>query len=208
MTTPLWKADFHCHTSHSKDSLNSPQTLLVQARALGMSRLIITEYVIVGEEIMTTCGELLACFVSREVPRGLEPRRAIDLLRDQGAFISISHPFDYQRCGWKIPELLGIAPLVDAVEVFNSRCTAQTTNQRASRFSVEHHLAGTAGSDAHSIQELGRAYLELPPFTSAEELRQVVREARVVGNLSSPFIHFTSTWARMVKAYRQSKQNK
>lgn len=217
MTTPLWKIDFHCHTYRSKDSLNQPRALIARAKELGLSRLVITdhntirgaleaqelepEFVIVGEEVMTTRGEFLACFVSREVPRGLEPRQALDRLREQGAFVSISHPFDYQRMGWKPQDFLDIASHIDAVEIFNSRCMAQSTNQHAEQLAARHHLPGTAGSDAHSLRELGRACLELPPFSSAAELRQSIRQARVLGQLSSPFIHFTSTWARIVKRF-------
>ncbi len=223
MINPLWKIDFHCHTYRSKDSLNLPGELIAQARSVGLSRLILTDhnnihgaletqemapdYVIVGEEIQTSSGELLACFVTREVPRGLSPREAIERLREQGAFISVSHPYDYKRSGWKPQELLEIAPLVDAIEVFNARCTESRTNTLAARFAREHGVAGTAGSDAHSIREVGRAWVELLPFSSADELRQSIRKAVVRGNLSSPFIHFTSTWARIVKAWRKNKTN-
>ena len=52
------------------------------------------DLVIIGEEVQTTEGEFLAAFVSEEVPKGLEPMDALKRLRDQGAFISVSHPFD------------------------------------------------------------------------------------------------------------------
>ncbi len=57
------------------------------------------ELVIVGEEIKTTRGEILAFFVSEEVPAGLTPQETIARLKDQGAFISVSHPFDIYRGG-------------------------------------------------------------------------------------------------------------
>ena len=61
----------------------------------------ISELIIIGEEIQTTEGELLAAFVEREIPAGLEPGAAIKMLKDQNAFISVSHPFDTMRSGWK-----------------------------------------------------------------------------------------------------------
>jgi predicted metal-dependent phosphoesterase TrpH len=86
--------------------------------------------VIVGEEILTTQGELLAAFVTEEIPARLSPLETIHRLRAQGAFISVSHPFDGHR-GWQLEALLEIAPLVDAVEVFNARCIFARDNQLA-----------------------------------------------------------------------------
>ena len=152
---------------------------------------------------MTTQGELLASFVTEEVPRGLSPQEAIQRLRAQGAFISVSHPFDSLRHGaWELPDLLNISPLVDAIEVFNARCMQSASNQQARDFAREHSLAGTVGSDAHGAIEVGAACLVVPPFASAEELRQVIREGQVRGCLSSPWVHFISRYARFRKGIR------
>ena len=47
---------------------------------------------------MTTKGELLAAFVKEAIPR-IDPDRSHQRLREQGAFISVSHPFDSMRSG-------------------------------------------------------------------------------------------------------------
>jgi len=121
------------------------------------------------------------------------------MLRTQDAFISVPHPFDRRRHGWALEDLLRIAPLVDAVEVFNSRCQAPWFNDQAAEFARAHDLAGTVGSDAHTLPEVGRSTLTLPYFSSAEELRQVIRHGKAETKLSSPFIHLTSTYARFFK---------
>jgi predicted metal-dependent phosphoesterase TrpH len=121
-------------------------------------------------------------------------------LRDQGAFISVSHPFDSWRNGaWKLDDLLEITPLVDAIEIFNARCTRAVDNQNAFDFAVAHQIPGTAGSDAHAAFELGNARLVLPQFNGAEELRKVIRAGRVQGSLSPIWVHFASTYARWRK---------
>lgn len=215
------KVEFHCHTLYSRDSLSRTADLLKAAKSKGIDRLIVTDHnsiqgaleakaldperIIVGEEILTERGELLAAFVSEEVPRGLPPKEAIRRLREQGAFISVSHPFDLQRHGWELPDLLEIAPLVDAIEVFNSRCTEAHVNELAQQFALEHNLAGTVGSDAHAVYELGRATLTLPPFNSADELRAIIREGQANTTLSSPWVHWSSTYARMVKSFRRGR---
>jgi predicted metal-dependent phosphoesterase TrpH len=156
--------------------------------------------VILGEEIMTQDGELLAAFVSREVPHGLPAQEAIARLRDQGAFISVSHPFDEMRSGhWEMQALLRILPLVDAIETFNARCWQKSFNAQAQAFAQERGIPGTVGSDAHAAFELGRATLLLPDFQDAESLRSVLPHAEARTTLSSPFVHFVSTYARWKK---------
>jgi|SRR5271157_1628307 len=210
--------DFHCHSAYSKDSLTSIASLIRTCARRGIDRLVVTDHntiegalraqeqapqlIIVGEEILTTRGELLAAFVTEEVPSRLPPQEAIQRLRSQGAFISVSHPFDVMRHGhWELPDLLEISPWVDAIEVFNARCLQAGVNQQALEYAREHNLAGTAGSDAHGAIEVGRACLVLPPFKDADGLRQVIRLGKVQGRLSSPWVHFISRYARIRKGF-------
>ncbi len=203
--------EFHCHTIHSKDSLVRPVDLVTTCRRKGIERVIISDHnsiegaleaqviapelVIVGEEIMTTQGEILAAFVKEEIPAGLTPQEAIKWLREQDAFISISHPFDHTRSGhWQEVDLLEILPLVDAIETFNARCLLPRMNRKAAEFAERHGIPSTVGSDAHTLWELGRATLMLPNFNSASELRAVIHQG--VPNLRSTGIH-----ARLASRY-------
>ena len=217
----LLKVEFHCHTNYSRDSLNDVDRLIATAHQRGVDRLVITDHntiqgaisarekdpqlVIVGEELLTTRGELLVAFVQEELPRGLEPMVAIEKLRAQGAFISVSHPFDRRRHGWALQDLQAIAPYVDAIEVFNARCQWRGLNQMAADFAVKHRLPGTAGSDAHTLREVGRATFRVPAFRTADELRSVIGQATIEGRLSSPFIHIASTYARFVNQKKGRK---
>lgn len=218
----MLRLEFHCHTRFSKDSLLGIERLLAVCRTKGIDRLVVTDHnttagaqlaadldpqrIIVGEEIMTREGELLAAFVLEEVPRGLPCLEAIERLREQGAFISISHPFDTSRRGhWQTEALERIAPLVDAIEVFNSRCLSPEPNRRAQAFAATHNLAGTVGSDAHTAFEVGRAILRLPEFDDAQSLKIALNGARFETRLSSPFVHFTSRYAVWVKEIRGTR---
>ncbi len=167
------------------------------------------ERVIVGEEIMTTRGEILAAFVQQEIPPRLSPEETIRRLRDQGAFISVSHPFDAWRSGgWDEPDLLAITPLVDAIEVFNSRCVSPEYNRQALAFAQQHHLAGTVGSDAHAPFELGRSTLLLEPFVDADGLRGVLRAAQARTRLSPPWFHLVSRYAKLRKQINGPSQSR
>ena len=80
----LIRAEFHCHTVFSHDSSNRLQQLLQAAEERGIRRLAITDHntiqgallakemdperVVVGEEILTDRGELLAYFLNEAVP--------------------------------------------------------------------------------------------------------------------------------------------
>lgn len=217
----MLRVEFHCHTIYSKDSLTEPAKLVEVCRNKGIDRVVVTDHnsikgalaaqkldperVIVGEEIMTTRGEILASFVQEEIPAGLEPNEVLRRLRDQGAFISLSHPFDLQRDGhWELDDLLILAPIVDAIEVFNSRCMQARYNQDSANFAVEHHLAGTVGSDAHAAFELGRSTLLLPDFSDADGLRSVITAGQAQTKLSSPLVHLTSRYAVWKKRSRST----
>ena len=81
------------------------------------------DLVIVGEEIKTTHGEIIAYFVKECVPKGLSRKRPSSDLRDQGAVISVPHPLDTLRGSAMGREnLLEIIEQVDALEVRNARC--------------------------------------------------------------------------------------
>lgn len=220
MTNPPYlTVEFHCHTNASKDSLTQPAELIAAARARGIDRLVVTDHnttagarlakeidpelIIVGEEIMTTRGEILAAFVQEEIPALLTPEETIRRLREQGAFISVSHPFDRMRSGgWREPDLLDIAPLVDAIEVYNSRCMLPSFNREARRFAERHNIPGTVGSDAHAAFEVGRSLLRLEPFDGPEELRTIIRQAVPLTRWSPPWFHFSSRYATLRKGFK------
>jgi predicted metal-dependent phosphoesterase TrpH len=208
--------EFHCHTHASKDSLARPADLIAAARRKGINRLIVTDHnsiagareaqsidpqlIIVGEEIMTTRGEILAAFVQEEIPAGLSPHETIRQLKEQGAFISVSHPFDRLRVGrWQENDLLEILPLVDAIEVYNSRCMFPRFNQQAREFAEKYNIAGTVGSDAHAAFEVGRSLMLLDLFTSPDEMRKVIRRGVPKVKWSPPWFHLTSRYASIVK---------
>lgn len=208
--------EFHCHTIYSKDSLLPVEKLLATCQHKGIDRVVITDHnqtegafrareidsqrVIVGEEIMTSAGELLAAFVEEKIPPGLPPLEAIARLRDQGAFISVSHPFDVMRKGhWELSDLEQIVPLVDAIETFNARCFSAEHNHQAQEFAQDKDILGTAGSDAHAAFELGKAQMILPEFHDADSLRLALAQVQFQVSMSAPWVHFISRYATLRK---------
>ena len=215
-----YRVEFHCHTYASKDSLTPPKKLIAAARKRGVDRLVITDHnsitgakeaqvldpelVIIGEEIMTTRGEILAAFVKEVIPAGLPPVEVINRLRDQEAFISVSHPFDTMRSGgWKERDLLEILPLVDAIEVVNSRCMRKSFNEDARQFAEKYDIPGTVGSDAHAAFEVGRSLLLLEAFEGPDGLRKILRAGIPIVKSSPSWFHLTSRYATVTKKFQK-----
>lgn len=213
----MWKVDLHSHTIYSKDCLTRPEDAIARARSLGLNKVAITEHnnlagalrakelapdlVIVGEEIMTTHGELIAYFVQEEVPRDLSPQETIRRLREQGAVISIPHPLDSLRnSAMGLASVLEVIDQVDAIEVRNARCVRPQDNLAALALAQEHSLLSTAGSDAHIPFELGHCYMEMPEFEDdPESFIDALQSAKPVGKESPFWPHLMSTWAKWRK---------
>ena len=200
--------DLHCHTRASFDSLASPSAVVRAAAARGLTHLAITDHdridgaleartaapagltVIVGEEIRTADGDLIAVFLERPIPPGLPAAEAIAAVREQGGLVGIPHPFDRFRGslgkGARAASLAALAPLVDWVETHNARMVGAAGNDRAATFAIDHGLPGVAVSDAHTTPEVGVAYtiLDGDPSTPAGLLAALASAETVPGRAS------------------------
>ena len=222
MRDTLIKVDMHCHTRLSADSLNDPRRLVHAAHAKGLGALCVTDHnglanslalslmpdlpikVIASEEVKSNQGEIIGYFLSELVPKGLTPEETARRIKDQGGLVGIPHPFDTMRSASRLQtpalERLVQQGLVDIIEVFNARSVRQEDNDRALAFAREHDLAMSAGSDAHTLVEIGRAYVEVTPFDTPGQFLSALRACNVAGQLSSRLIHLGSTWARVAKS--------
>ena len=221
MTAPKgqWvRVELHCHTNASYDSLVPVERYLKRCNKLGIDKIAITDHneikgalaakkaapemVIVGEEIKTSKGELLGYFMSEWIPPGLNPLETINLLREQGAFISIPHPFDpFRAKDWEPGDLESLIPYVDAIETFNARCLGNKPNLEAAFFAIEHGLLMTVGSDSHTIDELGTATLVMPDFYDAESFKSGLSQAEQITELSPFYTHLLSNYAKFNKRF-------
>jgi predicted metal-dependent phosphoesterase TrpH len=190
MTTRAF-IDLHCHTRASFDSLADPAAVVRAAAARGLTHLAITDHhtidgalaardaapdgldVIVGEEIRTADGDLIAMCLEHAIQPGLSAQETIAAVREQGGLVGIPHPYDRWR-GSMLRDvgLEVLATSVDWVEAHNARVVGGSGNEKAAAFAHEHGLPGVAVSDAHSVLEIGVAYtiLEGDPIT-AEALK-------------------------------------
>ena len=115
---------------------------------------------IVGQEIRTQTGDLVAVFVREAIPRGLPAGEAIRAVHEQGGLVGIAHPFDRFRGSLGRGEaeaLQAIAVTVDWIEAWNARLLVGDGNVRAAELAVRLGVPGVAVSDAHTTLEVGVA---------------------------------------------------
>ena len=112
----------------------------------------------------------------------------------------VPHPFDEVR-GSRIrrDELERVTPYIDMLEVFNARNALPRFNARAKAYAREHGLLAGAGSDTHSYPEYGRAYIDIPPFSTPQEFLEGARRGTWHGRLSSPLVHARTRYDRTLK---------
>jgi predicted metal-dependent phosphoesterase TrpH len=188
--------DLHAHTSSSFDSLSDPIALTRAAAARGITHLAITDHdrvdgaqrardaqipgitVLVGSEVRTRDGDLIALFIERPIEVGLPPTEAIAAIREQGGLVGIPHPFDGTRGSLLLKEEHAeLITLVDWIEGWNARLLAPGGNARAATLAATHGIPSVASSDAHSIMEIGNAVTVLAGDPSTPTLMRAALAA-------------------------------
>ena len=218
--------DLHCHTSASFDCLASPESQVRAAVARGLTHLAITDHdridgalrardaapdgltVLIGEEIKTADGDLVAVFLERAVPPGMPVRETIEEVRAQGGLVGIPHPFDTFRGSMlKDPRLEAIGSLVDWIEAHNARVVGGSGNERAAEFARELGLPGVAVSDAHSTLEVGVAYLSVDVDPSTPEgLLAALTSVELVPGRASFIVRTLTPIAKLVNRARGNRR--
>jgi len=160
------------------------------------------ERFLVGEEIKTACGDLLALFITEGIPPGLSPEETIARVHAQGGLVGAAHPLDHSRSeAMGLEKLESIRQNLDFLEVFNARVVFRADNRRAREMAARWGLPGSAGSDAHAPFEVGQAYIDMPAFDGPDDFLENLSLGQVRGRLSSPLVHFYSSYAKWRKRF-------
>jgi predicted metal-dependent phosphoesterase TrpH len=193
-------ADIHMHTTYSDGTGSVDEALrfietytpldviaitdhdtiegALRARALAERKSYPFE-VIVGEEISTREGHMLALFLEKRVPPDLSIERSIELVHEQGGLAIIAHPFNrvfrhsVQR---KVMNRLLRQPEVhpDGIETLNGSFAGIGSSRIAMGLArTVYHWAETGSSDAHTTTAIGCARTIFPGRTAADFRRAV-----------------------------------
>ena len=137
-----------------------------------------------GVEVSTEQGHLLA-FGVREVPpphRGVE--ETIDWVRAHGGEAVLAHPFRWVH---GVGRALAESAVVPALEVRNGH-NSEVANLKAEQVAARRQLGATGGSDAHALNDLGRAYTEFDAqVATVDDVLEAIRKGAVqAGGKSMP----------------------
>ncbi|MFH1424873.1 MAG: PHP-associated domain-containing protein [archaeon] len=169
------QADLHVHSSHSINKIwgsaceSDPEAIIKECIKKNIGAVAITDHdsvqgltsgkksakkhgilFIPGIEVSTNNGHMLAYGVEELIPHNRTAEETIDLIHGAGGIAVASHPFNSMYAlKSKIYSLK-----LDGIEVFNSRCGGNAKSLKAAE---ELGLGMTAGSDAHSLKEIGNS---------------------------------------------------
>lgn len=217
------RGDFHMHTHFSHDCLTTPEALVARCLRVGLNCIAVTDHnsleggwaaqriapftVIVGAEVKSTSGEITGLFLQEDVPAGLDPVETARRIKEQGALVSVPHPFTGMgRSALDRATATDLLPYIDIVEGFNARTMRASDNADARRFAAEHGFPVTAVSDAHTLQELGHTFTEFPEFGGTPEgFRRALGEAVLTESPAGSFVHVYTTLNKLIRRIRKPR---
>ena len=199
------------HTHFSPDSLLTPERMAARCSEVGLDCIAVTDHnsiegsravqalapfrVILGEEIMSTEGEITGLFLQEEIEPGLSPLETVKRIKDQSALVSVPHPFaGAGRSSLARPAALDILAHGDIIEGCNARTMSASAGAAGKAFANEHALVRTAVSDAHTLSELGRTFTDFPEFDGTPTgFKQALAQATLTEHPAGKFVHVYST---------------
>jgi predicted metal-dependent phosphoesterase TrpH len=223
------KIDLHCHSEASADSSTPLDLFPSRCRERGVWVQAITDHneiwgaqklqelvqeekvkkagfpltIIVGEEVSTIHGEIIGLFLKEKISAGMSAKETVLAIKEQGGLISLPHGFDPLK-RWRLQPaaLETIADEIDIVETFNARISRPRWNQAAVDWAKLHKVPMSAGSDAHTLADIGSAWVEVPAqqIQSPQGLLKALAAGVPVGEWTHPVIAFMyKFWDRSLR---------
>lgn len=133
--------------------------------------------IIVGEEVMTSEGELIGLHLSKLVEPGQTALATAQAIKKQGALVYVPHPFETVRSGISEKTLEQIAEHVDIIEGYNGRAVFQNRGALARKWADKLHVPIAASSDAHGRTGWGYTYSLLDAAPTRASLTSLLKTA-------------------------------
>lgn len=211
------KYELHSHTKYSGYCSNlEPKLLLKAAKKEGLDGIAITDHnsikgalivkklnkdkdfkVIVGEEISTNSGHLLAYNVNKTIKSG-DILGAIEAIKKQGGIAVHAHPLRIISFHKFLRHFSRIKKKLDALEIFNGRSLV-LDNLLAKRVALKNNMAGIGGSDAHFAFEIGAVVSE---FDNSLEKSIKSNNINISGNIFLGYVGCLRSSLSAIKSKR------
>lgn len=217
---PYWKMELHIHTSSSNDSLLTMIPLFLMCKLKNIDCIAITDHnvianaktfapffqkhgirVVVGEEIMTTKGEIIGLFLEKQIPPKLSPEQTVQAIIEQGGIVYVPHPFETSRARTvlKTAELNELHEKIALMECHNGRNREISFSEQQNFLCEQLNIPKVIGSDAHTFFEIGRNYICIKPFFSPSEFMSNIFSAEHVKAPNIPFAHGVTKTVKVLK---------
>lgn len=187
------KLDLHIHSNYSRDASARPEEILRRCRELGLDGLAVTDHnaiegslkaysmaadeglvVVRGVEVSAKEGHVLALGVNQLVQKGLSVPETIERIHAAGGLAIVAHPH-------RFPSGTGVdvarQSKFDAIEILNGG-NSRRSNRLARRVAEEMRTPVTGGSDAHELDEVGKAYTVLEDATDEAGVLEAISKGR------------------------------
>jgi len=214
----LLKVDLHVHTEYSLDCGTPLDKIVGRCIEKRVNCIAIADHgttegalklqktapftIIVAEEILTPHGEIMGMFLKETIPSGLSVAETISRIKAQDGLVCVPHPFDFFRQSALRNHILNeIADQIDIIEVFNARSLPPQQSAKVRAFAKKHGIVQGVGSDAHTLREIGNAYVEMPEFEGKDDFLKALAMGKIHGHTTNPFIHFASIWNKLRKRW-------
>lgn len=214
----MHKVDLHTHSTASVDGGIKPDQYRHLLEVGVLDCIAITDHnridmavslsrdlgdkIIVGEEITTTGGDIIGLFLQSPISPNLAPVETVKIIKQQGGFVYIPHPFEMVRSGLTEHTLDEIIEYVDIIEVYNGRAIFQNRGPQAVAWAKLHQKLRAASSDAHGLKGVGSAYTTTEHLPKKENFLEVLGKGHLISS-RPPFVSLFSPKAnRLRKRFR------
>lgn len=183
--------DLHVHTTHSSCSSLSIDEILKNARDKGLDGVCITDHnsmnirhditegiqddglvIIFGMEYDTPEGDFLLFGPFEDLSPGLVAEELLHIVSERGGVAVAAHPFRHDRPVAQHIIQKGLCLVVESINGRNS----DLENAHVQSWTKKYPLILCGGSDAHSIEELGRVITLMDePVSSRDDLIHAIK---------------------------------
>lgn len=184
------KFDLHIHSMYSSDSRCKPSHIMASAIKRGLNGLSLTDHntmegyrsirkthgliIIPGMEISTDSGHVIALGIQEEIASKKSLEETLDDIYGQGGLAIASHPYRF----WSgLGEKTIQKHIWSAIEVLNGR-SGVISNQMAMRLAKSMKTPVVAGSDSHSLANIGKAYTLIESANNWEDVIQSIQKGK------------------------------